>query len=70
MYVLLNDVFTAGNGIIIKQKLESKEVGKCGLMFYNCLLMLLPATAVFLITEDVFDIFGDYGQSFFQIVIN
>ena len=63
MYVLLNDVFTAGNGIIIKQKLESKEVGKFGLMFYNCLFMLLPATAVFLITEDVFDIFGDCGNS-------
>ena len=50
--------------------MESKEVGKCGLMFYNCLFMLLPATAVFLITEDIFDIFGDYGQSFYQIVIN
>ena len=58
VYVLLNDFFTAGNGILIKQKLETKEVGKYGLMLYNCLLML-PFTAIlFLITDDVIGIIG------------
>ena len=58
VYVLLNDFFTAGNGILIKQKLETKEVGKYGLMLYNCLFMILPTTALFLLTEDVFKIIG------------
>ena len=60
IYVLLNDFFTAGNGIIIKQKLETKEVGKYGLMAYNCLFMLPPTLAIFLVTEDVFKIIGSF----------
>merc|ERR1719430_2734480 len=43
-YVFLNDFFTAGNGVLIKKKLESKDLGKYGLMFYNSLFMLIPAT--------------------------
>jgi len=42
-YVLLNDVFTAGNGVLMKKKLESKDLGKFGVMFYNSLFMLVPA---------------------------
>ena len=44
---------TAGNGIIIKQKLDSKDFGKNGLMFYNCLFMVIPAIIVFYLTEDL-----------------
>ena len=52
-FVLLNDLFTAGNGIIIKQKLDTKDLGKNGLLFYNCLFMIPPAIIVFFITEDL-----------------
>jgi solute carrier family 35 protein len=40
--VMLNNVFTASNGVFMKKKLESKEYGKYGLMFYNALFMVFP----------------------------
>merc|ERR1712226_1655189 len=43
VYVLLNDFFTAGNGVLMKKKLESKDLGKYGVMYYNSLFMLTPA---------------------------
>jgi len=43
MFVLLNDLFTAGNGVLMKQKLESKDLGKYGLMFYNSLFTFFPS---------------------------
>jgi len=52
-FVLMNDVFTAGNGIIIKHKLDTKDLGKNGLLFYNCLFMIPPAIIVFFMTEDL-----------------
>ena len=42
VYVLLNDFFTAGNGVLMKKKLESKDLGKYGVMYYNSLFMLTP----------------------------
>ena len=61
-FVLLNDFFTSGNGIITKQKLDIKDLGKSGLLFYNCLFMIPPALIVFFMTENLSRIIGDASE--------
>lgn len=63
VYVLLNDFFTAGNGVLMKQKLESKDLGKYGLMFYNSLFMLGPATVFAWQTGDIEEVLEYDGWS-------
>ena len=56
---MLNDFFTAGNGVLMKQKLESKDLGKYGLMFYNSLFMLGPAIVFAWQTGDIEEVLGE-----------
>ena len=43
----------------MKQKLESKDLGKYGLMFYNSLFMLGPATVFAWQTGDIEEVMGE-----------
>jgi len=52
-FILLNDVTTALQGVYTKKKLEAKEVGKYGLLFYNALFNLVPFYALCQWTGDV-----------------
>ncbi|XP_065576455.1 UDP-sugar transporter UST74c-like isoform X1 [Artemia franciscana] len=51
--LLFNDLFTALNSVVMKKKLDAKELGKWGLLFYNSLFMLPIACALAFITGDI-----------------
>ena len=50
---MLNDFCTAANGVVTKKKLEARDLGKYGLMFYNSLFMFLPTVILAFYSGDL-----------------
>ncbi|XP_068141824.1 UDP-sugar transporter UST74c [Drosophila tropicalis] len=53
VYVMITNALTASNGVYVKKKLDTSEIGKYGLMFYNSLFMFVPALALNYATGDL-----------------
>ncbi|XP_059216899.1 UDP-sugar transporter UST74c [Stomoxys calcitrans] len=68
-YVMITNAMTAANGVYVKKKLDTSEIGKYGLMFYNSLFMLIPALLITYATGDLHKsiAFGEWNNPYFVI---
>ncbi|CAF1111488.1 unnamed protein product [Adineta steineri] len=66
IFLSINNLCTAAQGVVIKQKLVNKEFNQYGLLFYNSFVVLGPAIVLTAFTEDLnkvrnYDRYSDSG---------
>lgn len=52
-FIMITNMLTAANGVFVKKKLSGSDLGTYGLMFYNSVVMLVPAVFVTWILGDL-----------------
>lgn len=69
VYVMITNTLTAANGVYVKKKLDTQDLGKYGLMFYNSLFMFLPCLIGTWAAGDLDDAleFNGWSDPFFLI---
>lgn len=61
VFILSNDVFTASYSVFMKKKINAKDLGKFGILFYNSAFMVIPAIIIAHSTGD-FEIARQYSN--------
>jgi solute carrier family 35 len=51
--IIITDILSASNTVLVKKKLSGTDCGTYGLMFYNSLVMALPVIAIAWLTGDI-----------------
>uniref|UniRef100_A0A8C5LNV5 Solute carrier family 35 member D2 n=1 Tax=Leptobrachium leishanense TaxID=445787 RepID=A0A8C5LNV5_9ANUR len=67
--VLMNDLFTAAHGVYTKEKIDPKELGKYGVLFYNASFMILPTLLLTLWTGEFDQVmeFSEWTNIYFTV---
>ncbi|KAH3697145.1 hypothetical protein DPMN_084633 [Dreissena polymorpha] len=59
--IFINNLCTAANMVYTKQKLEAKDLGQYGLLFYNSIFMVIPLLSLMLFNGE-FELVYHYDQ--------